>query len=138
MQWRQQSRSFGVSWVLLHSSFRPQVSCISPGFATRERNFQKFVYLLMEVCKARRIDFIICAPNLRVPTSSCTYLAYMASISEVVQSLERYGNSQLTKDDAIFYDPGMSMSRLTFDQQGRRLTREATATEGEQFAAITG
>ena len=49
----------------------------------------------------------------------------------VVQSVERYGNSQLTIDDAVFYDHGMRMGRLTFDQQCRRLTREATATERE-------
>ena len=45
--------------------------------------------------------------------------------------MERYGNSQLTIDDTIFYDHGMRMGRLTFDQQGRRLTRESTATERE-------
>ena len=114
-----------------------------PGFMYWERNLQKFVYLLMVVCNARRLDFAICALNLRVGTgdlrpAALSYLAHIASISEVVQSVDRFRNSQLTIDDAIFYDHGMSMSRLTFDQQGRRLTREATATEREQFAATTG
>ena len=90
----------------------------------------------MEVCKARRIDFAICAPKLRVGAedlrpAALSYLANIASISKVVQSVERYGNSQLTIDDAVFYDHGMRMGRLTFDQQCRRLTREATATERE-------
>ena len=107
-----------------------------PGFLYWERNLQNFVYLLLEVGKARRIDFAICAPNLRIGAgdlrpAALSYLAYITSISNVVQSVERYGNSQLTIDVAIFYDHGMRMGRLTFDQQGRRLTREATATARE-------
>ena len=98
-----------------------------PGFMYSERNFQTLLYLLMEVCRARRIDFAICAPNLRVGAgdlrpAALSYLAYVTAISKVVQSVERSGNSQLTIDDAIFYDQGMRMGRLTFDQQGRRLT----------------
>ena len=93
----------------------------------------------MEVCKAQRIDFAICAPNIRVGAgdlrpaalSFLAYIAYIASISKVAQSVDRFGNSQLTIDDAIFYDHGMRMGRLSFDEQGRRLTREATATERE-------
>ena len=90
----------------------------------------------MEICKACRIDFAICAPNLRVGAgnlrpAALSYLIYIACISKVVQSVDRLGNSQLTIDDAIFYDHGMRMGQLTFDQQGRRLTREATATERE-------
>ena len=82
------------------------------------------------------IDFAICASNLPVSAgdlrpAAFSYLAYVAAISKVVQSVERSGNSQLTIDDAIFYDQGMRMGRLIFDQQGRRLTREATATERE-------
>ena len=107
-----------------------------PGLLFWERNLQKFVFLLLEVCKARRMDFGICAPNLRVGAgdlrpAALSYLAYIASVSKAVQSVERCGNSQLTIDDAIFYDHGMMMGRLTFDQQGRRLTGEATATERE-------
>ena len=72
-----------------------------PGFLYWERNLQKLVYLLMEVCQARRVDFAICAPNLRVGAgdlcpAALSYLAYIASISKVVLSVERYGNSQLT------------------------------------------
>ena len=105
-----------------------------PGFLFWD--FQKFVYLVMEVCKARRIDFAICAPNLRVGAgdlrpAALSYLAYIASILKLVQAVERCGNSQLTIDDAIFSDHAMRMGRLTFNQHGRRLTREATATERE-------
>ena len=107
-----------------------------PGLLYWERSLQKIVYLLLEVCKARCIDFAICAPNLRVGAgdlrpAALSYLAYIASVSRPVQSVERNGNSQLTIDDAICYDYAMRMGRLTFDQQGRRLTREATATERE-------
>ena len=88
----------------------------------------------MEVCKARRIEFAICAPNVRVGAgdlhpAALSYHAYIAAISRAVQSVDRSGNSQLT--DSICYNQGMRMGRLTFDQQGRRLTREATATERE-------
>ena len=87
-----------------------------PGFMYWERNLQKFVYLLMEICKPRRIDFAICAPNLRVGAGDLrpailSYLAYIAAVSKMVQSVERSGNSQLTIDDAIFYDQGMRMGR---------------------------
>ena len=37
-----------------------------PGFMYWQQSLQQFVYILLEVCKARRIDFAICAPNLRV------------------------------------------------------------------------
>ena len=78
----------------------------------------------MEVCKARRIKFAICAPNLRVGArdlrpAALSYQAYIAAISRVVQAVEHSGNSQLTIDDAIQYDHGTKMGRLNFDQQGR-------------------
>ena len=37
-----------------------------PGFMYWQQSLQQFVYILLEVCKARRIEFAICAPNLRV------------------------------------------------------------------------
>ena len=40
-----------------------------PGFMYWPRSLQQFVYILLEVCKARRVEFAICAPNLR-PLSS--------------------------------------------------------------------
>ena len=118
-----------------------------PGFMYWERNFQKFVYLLMEVCKARGMDFAICAPNLRVgagdlPPAALSYLAYVAAISKVVQSVATYPRQHSptlpyvaaiskvvqssTIDDAIFYDHRMRSGRLTFDQQGSRPRNEGS------------
>ena len=92
--------------------------------------------MLLEVCRARRIDFAICAPNLRVGSgdhrpAGASYHGYLACISRAVQSVERRGNAQLTIDDAIMYDHGMRVGQLTFDQNGRRLAREATPVERE-------
>ena len=42
------------------------LSVSSPCLMYWERTFQRFVYLLTEVCKSRRIDVAIWAPNLRV------------------------------------------------------------------------
>ena len=63
--------------------------------------------------------------------AALSYHAYIAAISRVVQSVERSGNAQLTLDDAIQYDQGMRMGGITFDQQGRRMMREAIAVERE-------
>ena len=40
---------------------------------------------------------------------------------------------QLTWDDAINYDHGMRLGRLTFDQKGNRLLPEATLAERENI-----
>ena len=87
---------------------------LPPCFLYWEPNLQRFLHLLMEVCKARRTDFAICAPNLRVGVgdlrpAALSYLAYIRAISKVVQSVDRSGNSQLTLDDTIFYDQRMRM-----------------------------
>ena len=37
-----------------------------PGFMYWPRSLQQIVYILLEVCRARRVEFAICAPNLRV------------------------------------------------------------------------
>ena len=57
-----------------------------PGFMYWQQSLQQFVYILLEVCKARRIDFAICAPNLRVDhgdlrPDALSYPAFFAAIS---------------------------------------------------------
>ena len=47
--------------------------------------------------------------------------------------MERGGNAQLTWDDAIYYDHGMRLGTLTFDQTGNRTSPEATITEREKM-----
>ena len=97
-----------------------------PGLMYLERDFQRFVYLLMEVCKARRIELALCTPNLRVcagdfvPTALFHH-AYIAAISIVVQSFDCLDHVHLTLEDAIHYDLGMTMGRLTFHQRGHRI-----------------
>ena len=77
-----------------------------PGFMYWQQSLQQFVYLLMEVCKAHRIEFAICAPNLRVGNGDLrpavlSYPAFFAAISRMLIAIERSGNAQLTIDDAI-------------------------------------
>ena len=42
------------------------LSVSPPGLISWDQSQQRFVYLLSEVWKSRNIDFVICAPNLRV------------------------------------------------------------------------
>ena len=95
-----------------------------------------FVYILLEVCKARRIEFAICAPNLRVDREdlrpdTLSYPAFFAAASRALVAIERSGNAQLTIDDAILYDHGMRMGRMAFDLDGNRIARESNVTERE-------
>ena len=85
-----------------------------PGFIYWRQSLQQFVYILLEVCKARRIEFAICAPNLRVERGELrpdvlSYPAFFAAISRVLIAVERSGNAQLTIDDAVLFDHGMRM-----------------------------
>ena len=66
-----------------------------PGFMYWPQSLQQFVYILLEVCKARRIEFAICAPNLRVDRGdlrpdalSCP--AFFAAISRVLIAVETH------------------------------------------------
>ena len=107
-----------------------------PGFMYWPRSLQQFVYILLEVCKARRVEFAICAPNLRVDREdlrpdTLSYPAFFAAVSRALVAIERSGNAQLTIDDAIFYDYGMRMGRLAFDLDGNRIARESNVTERE-------
>ena len=107
-----------------------------PGFMYCQQSLQQFVYIRLEVCKARRIDFAICAPNLRVNHGDLrpdvlSYPAFFAAISRVLIAVERSGNTQLTIDDAVLFDHGMYMRRMAFDLDGNRVMRESNVTERE-------
>ena len=107
-----------------------------PGFMYWPRSLQQFVYILLEVCKARRIEFAICAPNLRVDRGdlrpdTLSYPAFFAAISRALVAVEHSGNAQLTIDEAILYDHGMRMGRIAFDLDGNRTARESNVTERE-------
>ena len=99
-----------------------------------QQSLQQFVYILLEVCKARRIDFAICAPNLRVDhgdlrPDALSYPAFFAAISRVLIAVERSGNAQLTIDDAVLFEKGMCMGRMAFDLDGNRVMRESNVSE---------
>ena len=107
-----------------------------PGFMYWPRSLQQFVYILLEVCRARRVEFAICAPNLRVDREdlcpdALSYPAFFAAVSRALVAVERSGNAQLTIDDAILYDHGMRMSRMGFDLDGNRISRESNVTKRE-------
>ena len=107
-----------------------------PGFMYWPQSLQQFVYVLLEVCKARRIKFAICAPNLRVDRGDLRpdalfYPAFFAAISRVLIAVQHSGNAQLTIDDAVFFDHGMRMGRMAFDLDGNRVMRESNVTERE-------
>ena len=107
-----------------------------PGFMYWQRSLQQFVYILSEVCKARRIEFAICAPNLRVDRGdlrpdALSYPAFFAAVSRVLIAVERSGNAQLTIDDAILFDHGMCMGRMAFDLDGNRVMRASNMSERE-------
>ena len=107
-----------------------------PGFMYWPRSLQQFVYILLEVRKARRGEFAICAPNLRVDREdlrpdTLSYPAFFAAVSRALVAIKRSGNAQLTIDDAILYDHGMRMSRMAFDLDGNRIARESNVTQRE-------
>ena len=107
-----------------------------PGFMYWPRSLQQFVYILLEVCKARRVEFAICAPNLRVDREdlrpdTLSYPAFFAAVSRALVAIERSGNGQLTIDDVFLYDHGMRMGRMAFDLDGNRIARESNVTERE-------
>ena len=114
----------------------PALFVSPPGFMYWQQSLQQFVYILLEVCKARRIDFTICAPNLRVDHGDLrpdvlSYPAFFAAISRVLIAVERSGNAQFTIDDAVLFDHGMCMGRMAFDLDGNRVMRESNVSERE-------
>ena len=107
-----------------------------PGFMYWQQSLQQFVYILLEVCKARRIEFAICPPNLRVDHGDLrpdvlSYPAFFAAISRVLIAVEHSGNAQLTIDDAVLFDHGMCMGRMAFDLDGNRVMWESNVSERE-------
>ena len=79
---------------------------------------------------------MICAPNMRISgrdlrPSWLSYMGYIASVSKVLQSVEKTGNSQLTMDDAIYFDHGTRMALLVFDEEGERRIPEPSEAECE-------
>ena len=116
----------------------PALFVSPPGMLYCGGMFQQFVYMLAAVCSARSIEFYFCAPNLRVGKAdlrpaAVSVHAYLAAISRLLQPVERGGNAQLTWDDAIYYDHGMRLGTLTFDETGNRTSAEATITERENM-----
>ena len=83
---------------LLRTQLNTSVLFVSPpGMLYWGSAIRQFVYMLTEVCAARRIDFFMCAPNLRVGlddmrTAALSVHAYLAAISRLLQTLERGGN----------------------------------------------
>ena len=116
----------------------PSLYVSPPGMLYWGGMFQQFVYMLSEVCKARSIEFYLCAPNLRVSKTdlrpaALSAHAYLAAISPLLQPVEKGGNAQLTWDDAVYYDHGMRLGTLTFDKNGNRTHPEATLKERENM-----
>ena len=79
---------------------------------------------------------MICAPNLRICSgelrpSWLSYMGYNASVSKVLQSVEKTGNSQLTIDYAIYFNHGIRMALLVFNEEGERRIPEPSETECE-------
>ena len=116
---------------LLRTQFNTSAIFVSPpGMLYWVRALQQFVYMLTEICSVRRLDFFLCATNLRVgqddlrPAALSAH-AYLAATFRLLQSTEQSANALLTWDDAIYYDHGMRMGWLTFDQEGNRLLLDA-------------
>ena len=91
---------------------------------------------MTEICQCREIDFAICSPNMRISSedlrpSWLSYMGYIASISKVLQSVEKTENSQLTIDDAIYFDHGTRMALLMFNDEGERRLPESSVAEFE-------
>ena len=62
-----------------------------------------------------------------------SYMGYIASVSKVLQSVEKTGNSQLTIDDAIYFYHGTRMALLMFNDEGERRLPEPSETECESI-----
>ena len=122
---------------------KPAMFVSPPGMLYWGGMFQQFVYMLTEICNARNIEFYLCAPNLRVGKddlrpAAVSVHAYLAVMSRLLQPVERGGNAQLTWDDAIYFDHGMRLGTLTFDETGKRTGSEATIAERENMIQLAG
>ena len=136
--------AMGRAAELLRTNLKvPALFVSPPGMLYWGAIFQQFVHILTEVCSAHSIEFYLCAPNLRIGKAdlrpaAVSVHAYLAAISRLLQPVERGGNAQLTWDDAIYYDHGMLLGTLTFDETGNRTSPEATIAERENCADTTG
>ena len=79
---------------------------------------------------------MICAPNMRISgrdlrPSWLSYMGYIASVSKALQSVEKTKNSQLTIDDAIYFNHGTRMALLMFEEEGERRIPEPSDAECE-------
>ena len=116
----------------------PAMFVSSPGMLYWGGMFQQFVYMLTEICSGRNIEFYLCAPNLRVGKDdlrpdAVSVHAYLAVISRLSHPVEPGGNAQLTCDDAIYFDHGMRLGTLTFDETGKRIGSKATIAVRENM-----
>ena len=114
----------------------PVIFVTPPGIGQWHSALQRFIYLVTEISQCREIDFAICAPNMRISSedlrpSWLSYMGYIASISKVLQSVEKTGNSQLTIVDAIYFDYGTRMALLMFNDEGERRLPEPCEAECE-------
>ena len=114
----------------------PVLFVTPPGFCQWPPALQRFIYMVTEICKCREIDFAICAPNMRISSNDfrpswLSYMGYVASVSKVLQSVEKTGNAQLTIDDAIYFDHGTRMGLLVFNNNGERRVPEHSTAECE-------
>ena len=89
------------------------------------RALQQFVYMLTELCSTRRMYDLLPDAHSAHPV--------LAAISRLLQSTELSGNAQLTWDDAIYYEHGMRIGCLTFNQEGHRHLPDATLAEREHM-----
>ena len=76
----------------------PALFVTPPGFCQWPPALQRFIYMVTEICKCREIDFAICAPNMRISSNDfrpswLSYMGYVASVSKVLQSVEKTGNA---------------------------------------------
>ena len=131
------ARAMEKAQNILRDKLKVPVNFVTPpGFCQWHSPLQRFIYLVTEICQCRKIDFAICAPNMRVSSSDLrpswlSYMGYIASVSKVLQSVEKTGNAQLTIDDAIYFDHGTQMAVLMFNNEGERRFPEPTEAECE-------
>ena len=67
-----------------------------------------------------------------------SYMGYIASVSEILQSVETTGNSQLTLDDAIHFDHGTRMALLMFNAEGNEDSQNQQLPSARQSDFTTG
>ena len=131
------ARAMEKAQNILETKIRTMAIFVTPpGFNQCPAAWQQFVYVVTEICLGRGVDFSICAPNLGINRvdwrpSWLSYMGFIAAVSKTPQSVEKTGNSQLTLDNAIYFDHGTRMALLMFDEQGEQRLPEPTTAECE-------